>query len=631
MNRSNKGPTTKEIKAQSLERYNNKHEVTRKWISLNKKLNPNRDNRAYNGLIIEAISIMEYVIENILKDELEQNNFPGNVRKLKEKGYKIEQNEEYKLGRIKWYRNMGAHNTETSLQEVINYEAAKDVYWGIGTLLSKLGMLEKDDIEPSSEKLHANVGEVIGETCLLQEFVGGGGSCRVFKAHHQRLDLTVAVKEIKHEIIDRLDVANEKNMLLSLRHIGIPRIYDIIQDNHTYYLVMDYIEGKTLEENIKEMGPMNESQVIKVGIELCEIIKYLHNFKGGIIYKDLKPSNIMIDYERNIHLIDFGISERAENNKEDKKIYAASPHYASPEQLRGETCDRTSDIYSLGATLYYITEGMNPDSNGELRFKRSTNEVLVNIIEKAMDYKKENRYSSVDELIRVLEEYKSNLNKNQARNNTVKVETNQKINKKAPISKNKLIIPVVAVVVVIALAIGGTLIYNLGKKNDSINTNTSTKQDTPTTSTNNNQDSNTNSDTTSKQTQTPANTNTNSEATVGTQTTAFDGKAVLTVNSYNVDGNNLIVKGTIQNNYGKDFDISLYDIYVMGDDGTKFPLDMQTMLSSGVNGYKIVSGEKAEFKCYFSNYKAANSLTFKISKIFCFGGPNNESFTLKIK
>jgi serine/threonine-protein kinase len=192
--------------------------------------------------------VLEYVIENKLEDDLNgKEKFPEKINKLKKKGYSIEDNEFSRLMKIKWYRNIGAHNTETTLQEVVSYDIAKDAFLDIGAFFNKLGMLEKDDVNPSFEKLHANVGEVIGETCLLQDFIGGGGSGRVFKAHHQRLDLTVAVKEIRHDIIENIDVANEKNMLLSLRHEGIPRIYDVIQDNQTYYLIMDYILGQTLE------------------------------------------------------------------------------------------------------------------------------------------------------------------------------------------------------------------------------------------------------------------------------------------------------------------------------------------------------------------------------------------------
>jgi hypothetical protein len=123
----------------------------------------------------------------------------------------------------------------------------------------------------------------------------------------------------------------------------------------------------------------------------------------------------------------------------------------------------------------------------------------------------------------------------------------------------------------------------------------------------------------------------NKKTTVKPSAKAFNGKAVLTINSYENDGNSLTVKGIIQNSYNKEFSISLYDIYVMGDNGTKFSLDIHALLAKGINNYKLVPGEKKEVEFIFKDYKESSQLVLNISKIFCYGDFSEESFTVKIK
>ncbi|MCY6369924.1 serine/threonine-protein kinase [Clostridium ganghwense] len=625
MSDKRRGPNTRSIKEQSLKKYKSKDEVTKKWVVLNKKLNPNKTHMYYNGLIIEAVGVIEYVIENTLKEDFILNNFIGNVTKLMEKGFPISDNDIYKLKRIKWYRNIGAHNTGTSVQEIINYEVAKDTFLALGTLLNKLDMLETDNINPQGEKLCANVEEVIGETCLLQEVLGEGGSGKVFKAYHQRLDLTVAVKEIDHDIVDMINVANEKNMLLSLRHIGIPRIYDIIQDNQTYYLVMDYIQGQTLKNNVETMGSLPLSAIARVGTQLCDIMNYLHNFKGGIIFKDLKPSNIMIDKDNNIHLIDFGISERVENKDGKQGIYSGTRCYASPEQLRGEVCDIRSDIYSLGATLYFITEGESPVEGSEQRFKRTTPAKLINIIEKAMAENKENRYKSVEEFKRDLEEYQRNL--------THTTETIDKNVIKPKANKNKLILTIAAASVIILSVFGVIMTSNSRGSKDTASSGNKTQQ-VVTASDADEKNNNKSKSADAEKTSTDENkVNDKKEVTEEVKETtaeAFNGKASLKIKSYEVDRNRLVVKAVVENNYDKEFNFSPYDIYMTGDNGSKFSSDIHAVLAKGID-YKFVPGEKKEVEFIFKDYKQSDQLTLKVSKIFCFGNFDEESFTVKLK
>ncbi|MDP4091061.1 MAG: serine/threonine-protein kinase [Bacillota bacterium] len=655
------------IKAQALQKYSTREEVTKKWISLYKKLNPSKTSTDYNTSIIEAISVSEFVIENALKNEFVEGRFIDNINKLIEKGCRISNDEFNKLKRIKWFRNIAAHNTETVIQEIINYESARDTFASIGMLLYRLGMLAQEDIIPSNDKLRANIGETIGGTCLLQETIGQGGSGHVFKAYHNRLDSTVAVKELDHELISRIDAANEKNMLLSLRHDGIPRIYDIIEDNHTCYLIMDYIEGQTLEEYISKMGKLNINAALRLAVELCGIISYLHNFNGGIIFRDLKPGNIMLDRTNHVHLIDFGISERAEAKDRSKGIYSGTSNYSSPEQLNGEICDKRTDIYSLGAVLYFMVEGQNPVGNGEQSYKRSTPGKVINIIEKAMSDNKENRYSSAQEFVmdinnfqRIQGETQTNnsgmpnqqpiSNQQQIYNNgqrynghsgNADVTTDKTLNERnvpRDTTKNgkRLMIPLILIVTIFLIA-GGFFVYKLGQNGSSAGNNdqkvvaSGTNNKNTTTSDSNSQQT-TEQTTTNNQTpqgndQQKQPDSTNSSKPLSS--TAFNGKAVLTVTDYSIAGDSLAVNVTIENNYKETFTISSSDVYVMGDNGTKFSLDPYEALEQNYASINVVPGEKKELKLTFHDYKDSKSLTFNVSRIYCM--PIDQTFKVKIK
>ena len=128
----------------------------------------------------------------------------------------------------------------------------------------------------------------------------------MFKAYHINLDIYVAVKEINYELKDKIYTENEKQVLLSINHEGIPRIYDVFYDNQTVYLVMDYIDGRNLNDLLKESGPLAASNAIKKCIELCNIIEYLHNEKNPVIFNDLKPSNVILGNDNRLYLVDFG-------------------------------------------------------------------------------------------------------------------------------------------------------------------------------------------------------------------------------------------------------------------------------------------------------------------------------------
>ncbi|HEY6286561.1 MAG TPA: WD40 repeat domain-containing serine/threonine-protein kinase [Ktedonobacteraceae bacterium] len=200
--------------------------------------------------------------------------------------------------------------------------------------------------------------------------VGTGGFGAVYKAEDiQRNNRLVAVKEIglggltSQQIIEATDVFNREVMLLSdLKHPHIPRIYGQFTDPEHWYVVMDFIEGETLEEyRIKAPGAcLPLMQVVDLGIQLCSVLDYLHNHQPPIIFRDVKPTNIMLAPGGNLYLIDFGIARYFKPGKTKDTTALGSPGFAAPEQYGKAQTTPQSDIYGLGATLYQLLIGIDP-------------------------------------------------------------------------------------------------------------------------------------------------------------------------------------------------------------------------------------------------------------------------------
>lgn len=165
---------------------------------------------------------------------------------------------------------------------------------------------------------------VDGKYVILKE-IGTGGMSTVYLAEHQLLGQKWAIKEIQKETRDKKELIRqsllaETNILKRLEHPNLPRIIDVIQTKETMLLVMDYIEGITLQELIDNLGPQKEKQVIQWSKTICEVLIYLHTRNPPIIYRDLKPSNLMLRSDGTLVLIDFGTAiEHCRNDKFETK------------------------------------------------------------------------------------------------------------------------------------------------------------------------------------------------------------------------------------------------------------------------------------------------------------------------
>lgn len=256
------------------------------------------------------------------------------------------------------------------------------------------------------------IGTVIdGKYEILKE-IGRGGMSIVYLAMDKRLNKQWAVKEIRKKGNGKNDeiVVNsllaEANLMKRLDHPSLPRIVDIIDNGITIYIVMDYIEGESLDKILKEYGARPEDMVVGWAKQLCDALSYLHSQKPPIIYRDMKPANVMLKPEGNIKIIDFGIArEYKEQNLADTTVLGTKG-YAPPEQYSGQT-DPRSDIFALGMTMHHLLTGVDP-RNGEpyasvRQWNPELSEGIEIIIDRCVEPAAENRYQSCADLLYDLE------------------------------------------------------------------------------------------------------------------------------------------------------------------------------------------------------------------------------------
>ena len=204
---------------------------------------------------------------------------------------------------------------------------------------------------------------------LIISRLGQGGMGAVYKAQDTQLgNRPVAVKEMSQKGLDQQELAEaaeafrrEAHLLAGLFHRHLPRIYDHFSDAGRWYLVMDYITGETLENYLdKAGGKLPVEEVVDVGIQLCAVLNYLHSHQPPVIFRDLKPANVIRTPDGDLFLIDFGIARFFKPGKARDTVAYGSGGYAAPEQYgKGQTTPQ-SDIYSLGATLHQLLTGDDP-------------------------------------------------------------------------------------------------------------------------------------------------------------------------------------------------------------------------------------------------------------------------------
>ena len=260
------------------------------------------------------------------------------------------------------------------------------------------------------------IGSVIdGKYKILSE-IGHGGMSVVYMAINSKVNKTWAVKEVrKNGVLDfesvRQGLIVETNMLKKLKHKSLPSIIDVIENDDSFLIIMDYIEGNSLAEMLAEEGAQPQEYVIEWAKQLCDVLEYLHTRTPAIIYRDMKPANVMIKPDGNVTLIDFGIAREYKEKNIADTACLGTLGYAAPEQFGGMgQTDARTDIYCLGATLYHVLTGNNPSEPPyEIKKIREVNPSLSSglekIIEKCTQRNPDDRFQSCAELAYALENY----------------------------------------------------------------------------------------------------------------------------------------------------------------------------------------------------------------------------------
>jgi serine/threonine-protein kinase len=204
--------------------------------------------------------------------------------------------------------------------------------------------------------------ELINRKYRVLEKIGSGGMSNVYLVRDEQTGRNWAMKEAKSEEGDiRQSLVAEANILKQLRHKGLPQIVDIIEEGSRFFIVMEYVRGNSLRKVLDSEGAQKEDKVIEWGIQICSVMSYLHSRTPMIIYRDLKPSNIILKPDGSLMLIDFGTARRYKYNRSEDTINLGTKGYAAPEQYGnlGQTDPRT-DVYTLGATLFHLVTGKHP-------------------------------------------------------------------------------------------------------------------------------------------------------------------------------------------------------------------------------------------------------------------------------
>jgi serine/threonine protein kinase len=262
-----------------------------------------------------------------------------------------------------------------------------------------------------------NSGDILDGKYEVISILGKGGMSIVYLCKNIMFENFWAIKEIIKDT-NNIDVLTEANILKNLDHLGIRRIVDVFYEKNKFYMVQDYVEGQTLAEYVKASGIIELEVICGITLDLCDIVGYLHNQNPAIIYRDLKPSNIIITSSRKVVLIDFGISKVYKEDTEKDMVCACSNGYAAPEQYgSGKSCMQT-DIYGLGMLIYFMLKGKGPCTGIEPlldeNYDKDIDDSLRIIIQKCVKINISDRYVSVKDLKKAIlevskeDEYKKN-------------------------------------------------------------------------------------------------------------------------------------------------------------------------------------------------------------------------------
>lgn len=260
------------------------------------------------------------------------------------------------------------------------------------------------------------IGSLVDGKYKILNKVGQGGMSVVYLAMNEKANKQWAVKEVRKDgVLDfesvKQGLVAETDILKKLSHPHLPSIVDVIDTEDSFIIIMDYIQGNSLNKALEEFGAQPQEYVIDWAKQLCDVLGYLHTRTPAIIYRDMKPANVMLKPDGNVMLIDFGTAREFKEKNLADTTCLGTVGYAAPEQFGGMgQTDARTDIYCLGATLYHLVTGMNPcEPPYEIKPIREINPSLSSglerIILKCTQRDPNDRYQSTAELMYALEHY----------------------------------------------------------------------------------------------------------------------------------------------------------------------------------------------------------------------------------
>lgn len=261
------------------------------------------------------------------------------------------------------------------------------------------------------------IGKSINGRYKIKKLIGGGGMSNVYLAHDMILDRDIAIKILRYDFSNEEELRRrfqrEALSTTSLAHPNIVNIFDVGEDDSIHYLVMEYVPGKTLKDYIIEHSPVSPERAVEIMKQLASALAHAHH--NQIVHRDIKPQNILMDAEGNVKISDFGIAMAlSATSYTQTNSVLGTVHYLSPEQARGGTANKKSDIYSLGIVMYELITGKLPfsgESAVSIALKHLQTETpslrdtvpdlpqsLENVVLKATAKNIQHRYQSADEM-----------------------------------------------------------------------------------------------------------------------------------------------------------------------------------------------------------------------------------------
>ncbi len=267
---------------------------------------------------------------------------------------------------------------------------------------------------PAKEEHRLKAGDIVDGKYEILNKIGQGGFSTVYLAQDRLTRKCWAVKELLKDRSGNFEVVwesfqTELDIIRRLNHPTIPTVIDVIESPDSFILVMDYVEGTSMQRILDRDGTVPEEQILQIAKQLCDVLHYLHSLSSPIIYRDMKPANVMLQPDGSVKIIDFGTARVYKNAAIEDTTCLGTRGYAAPEQYGGMgQTDARTDVYSLGVTLYHLVTGKSPaEPPYEIlpirQIDPSLSAGLETIILKCTQKDPADRYQSMTEMLKDLE------------------------------------------------------------------------------------------------------------------------------------------------------------------------------------------------------------------------------------